>query len=103
MALFRVVWEYTALVMNDIHLPVPARWISFMTRAVYSHTTLNAIQYYILLIIVALLVKRKEKKIEHNNSCPSQGNSAVLQFCAPPAIDSGEAKMRTASWENVDK
>ena len=26
MALFQVVWEYTALVMNDI---VPARWISF--------------------------------------------------------------------------
>ena len=31
--------------MNDIHLAVPARWISFMTRAVYSHTTLNAIQH----------------------------------------------------------
>ena len=30
-------------------------------------------------------------------------NSPVLQFGAPPAIDSGEAKMRTASWENVDK
>ena len=26
-------------------------------------------------------------------------NSPVLQFGAPPAIDSGEAKMRTASWE----
>ena len=25
----------------------PAHWISFMARAVYSHTTLNAIQYYI--------------------------------------------------------
>ena len=30
-------------------------------------------------------------------------NSPVLQFGAPPAIDSGEAKRRTASWENVDK
>ena len=30
-------------------------------------------------------------------------NSPVLQFGAPPAIDSGEAKIRTASWENVDK
>ena len=47
MALFRIVWEYTAFVMNDIQLAVPAWWISFMTRAVYSHTTLNAIQYYI--------------------------------------------------------
>ena len=27
-------------------------------------------------------------------------NSPVLQFGAPPAIDSGEAKMCTASWEN---
>ena len=26
-------------------------------------------------------------------------NSPVLQFGAPPAIDSGEAKMRIASWE----
>ena len=30
-------------------------------------------------------------------------NCPVLQFGAPPAIDSGEAKMCTASWENVDK
>ena len=30
-------------------------------------------------------------------------NSPVLQFGAPPAIDSGEAKMRTVSWENIDK
>ena len=30
-------------------------------------------------------------------------NSPVLQFGAPPAIDSGEVKIRTASWENVDK
>ena len=30
-------------------------------------------------------------------------NSPVLQFGAPPAIDSGEAKMHIASWENVDK
>ena len=50
MALFQVVWEYTALVMNDIHLAVPARWISFMMHAVYSHTTLNAIQYKIIKI-----------------------------------------------------
>ena len=56
MALFRVVWEYTALGINDIQrandiqLTVLARWISLislMARAVYSHTTLNAIQYYI--------------------------------------------------------
>ena len=26
---------------------LPARWISFMGRAVYSHTTPKAIQYYI--------------------------------------------------------
>ena len=30
-------------------------------------------------------------------------NSPILQFGAPPAIDLGEAKMRTASWENVNK
>ena len=30
-------------------------------------------------------------------------NSPVLQFGAPPAINSREAKVRTASWENVDK
>ena len=30
-------------------------------------------------------------------------NSPVLQFGEPPAINSGEAKMCTASWENVDK
>ena len=30
-------------------------------------------------------------------------NSPVLQFGAPPAINSREAKIRTASWENVDK
>ena len=30
-------------------------------------------------------------------------NSPVLQFGAPLAIDSGEAKIRTASWENVNK
>ena len=30
-------------------------------------------------------------------------NSPALQFGAPSAIDSGEAKIRTASWENVDK
>ena len=30
-------------------------------------------------------------------------NSPVLQSARPRAVDSGEAKMRTASWENVDK
>ena len=30
-------------------------------------------------------------------------NSPVLQFGAPPAIDSGEAKICNASWENVNK
>ena len=30
-------------------------------------------------------------------------NSPVLQFGAPPAIDSGEAKICTASRENVNK
>ena len=30
-------------------------------------------------------------------------NSPVLQSVRPRAVDSGEAKMRTASWENVDK
>ena len=29
--------------------------------------------------------------------------SPVLQFGAPPAIDSVEAKICIASWENVDK
>ena len=33
----------------------------------------------------------------------SKFNSPVLQFGEPPAIDSGEAKICTASWENVDK
>ena len=48
MALFWVVWEYTALVMNDIQLAVPVCWVLLMARAVFSHTTLNAIQYYII-------------------------------------------------------
>ena len=30
-------------------------------------------------------------------------SSTILQFGAPPAIDSGEAKICTASWENVNK
>ena len=30
-------------------------------------------------------------------------NSPVLQSPRPRVVDSGEAKMRTASWENVDK
>ena len=30
-------------------------------------------------------------------------NFPVSQLGAPLAIDSGEAKMRTASWENVNK
>ena len=30
-----------------------------------------------------------------------QNNSPDLQFGAPPVIDSGEAKIRTASWENI--
>ena len=30
-------------------------------------------------------------------------NSPVLQSARPRAVDSGEAKMRTASWGNVDK
>ena len=30
-------------------------------------------------------------------------NSPVLQFGVPPAIDSEEAKIYTASWENVNK
>ena len=30
-------------------------------------------------------------------------NSSILQFGAPPAIDSGEAKICTVSWENVNK
>ena len=30
-------------------------------------------------------------------------NSPVLHFGAPPAIDSEEVKIRTESWENVDK
>ena len=30
-------------------------------------------------------------------------NSPVLQSARPRAVDSEEAKMRTASWENVDK
>ena len=39
--------EYTASVINDIHRVGTARWISFMTSAVYSHTTRNkSIQYY---------------------------------------------------------
>ena len=33
----------------------------------------------------------------------SMTNSPILQFGAQPAIDSGEAKVRTASWEIVDK
>ena len=33
----------------------------------------------------------------------ANGNSPVLQSARPRAVDSGEAKMRTASWENVDK
>ena len=34
--------------MNDIHLAVSALEISWMMRAVYSHTTQNkAIQYYL--------------------------------------------------------
>ena len=45
MALFRIVWEYTALVMMIFTSPVNI----IMTHAVYSHTTLNAIQYYIIL------------------------------------------------------
>ena len=47
MALVWVLWEYTVLVMNDIQLAYLDRWISFMACAVYSHITLNAIQYYI--------------------------------------------------------
>ena len=54
MGLFRVVWEYTELAMSDIQLATD-RWISFMTRAVYSHTTFNAIQYYINLVVVMFL------------------------------------------------
>ena len=30
-------------------------------------------------------------------------DSPVLQSARPRAVDSGEAQMRTASWENVDK
>ena len=30
-------------------------------------------------------------------------NSPVLQSARPRTVDSGEAKIRTASWENVDK
>ena len=30
-------------------------------------------------------------------------NSPILQFGAPLGIDSGEAKIRAASWENGDK
>ena len=30
-------------------------------------------------------------------------NSPVLQFGAPSVIDSGEAKIYTPSWENIDK
>ena len=30
-------------------------------------------------------------------------NSPILQFSAPPTIDSGESRMRNASWENVHK
>ena len=30
-------------------------------------------------------------------------NLPVLQSARPRAVDSGEAKMSTASWENVDK
>ena len=44
-ALFRVVWEYTALAMNDIQLPFRFIGLSFMAHAVYSQTNLNAIQY----------------------------------------------------------
>ena len=33
----------------------------------------------------------------------STPNSPVLQSARPRAVDSGEAKMRIASWENVDK
>ena len=52
MALFRVVWEYTALVMMIFTSPYRlGEWAEYhmiiMTRAVYSHTTLNAILYYI--------------------------------------------------------
>ena len=30
-------------------------------------------------------------------------NSHVKQLSAPPAVDSAQAKMQTASWENVHK
>ena len=47
--------------MNDIHLAVPAQWISFMTRVVYSHTTLNAIQYYMIIqqVILSIILVQK--------------------------------------------
>ena len=83
MALFQVVWEYNALVMNDIQLVVPARWLSFMTRAVYFHTTLSAIQYYInigiflvyqycpkmwyLHSLESACVRKKLKTLDHKN------------------------------------
>ena len=35
--------------MNDSELTCWTRWISFMARAVYFHTTLNVIQYCIIL------------------------------------------------------
>ena len=62
MALFWVVWEYTALVMMIFTSPYRLGKYIIMTRAVYSHTTLNANQYY---INIQLLLHNVASQVTH--------------------------------------
>ncbi len=66
MAFFRVIREYTALVMKILHTSCSI----FMTRAVYSRITLKAIQYYIIISLRIIQYKNKISIIfnDHQNT-----------------------------------
>ena len=75
------------------------------TRLEFSETDLRTVSGYDQFAVNSsqvefLLRVRTNILVKHP---PDDINSPVLQSARPPAVDSGEAKMRTASWENVDK
>ena len=79
--------------MNDIQLAVPAWWISFMTRTVYSHTTLNAIQYYISLSIkrswknmVKVILADSSRTFRHHPFCKSVSPLLLLAYLEQPLL-----------------
>ena len=84
---------------SRVILPMRSAWVVPCKQALCN----DLINVLPVLAKHSIVNKSWDKSLMIDYNLEPFANSPVLQFGAPPAIDSGEAKMRTASWENVDK